>query len=223
MTSDQLCEWIRHGGSARERAIQIIHKRFFYLVRRVGVREIRLSYEDAQMAYSDAVTELDSMVRGNVVIEDCGKMLYTLVYRRCVDIVRKRTTKTKVEPLDHGQLTLDLPQWLLDALQHSTEAMQELFEVEDASERQQRQQRILACVKMAVDGMPPKRRALLVDKLDGYDYEELTQLHGFKTEDVAREMVSRAMQSLRSALKDACLQQQPICRDLCAWLRRKQL
>ncbi len=200
----------------------ILQRQYFYLVRQVGVRKLRLSYEESAMIYADALAELDYKIRTGEAIEDMGKMLYTLVYRRSVDAVRKRTTKTNVEPLSQPHAVQDLPQWFFDALEHS-EIILELLEREGEAERHQCQQRIVACVKMVLDAMPPKRRALLVNKLDGYDYEELTQLHGFKTERVAHEMVSRSMESLRNALKEACLQQQPICRDLCAWLRRKHL
>ncbi|MCS7035741.1 MAG: hypothetical protein NZM41_03675, partial [Saprospiraceae bacterium] len=196
--------------------------RFFYLVRQVGVRELRLPYEEAAMVFSDALAELDQKIYTGEAIEDVGKMLYTLTHRRGVDAVRRRTTKVKIEPLSQSNKVVDLPQWLFDALQHSEENVQELFRHEDEAERQGRRQRILACLKMALDGLPPKRRALLVDKLDGYDYEELTQLHGFKTERVAHEMVSRGMESLRHALREACQQQQDACRDLCAWLRQKR-
>ncbi len=213
---------IRQGGSPRERANRFIQKRFFYLVRQVGVRELHLSYEEAAMAFTDALVELDQKIYAGEAIESVGKMLYTLTRRRSIDMVRRRTTKVKIEPLSQSNRMLDLPQWLFDTLQHSEEDMQELFRHEDQAEGRGRRQRILACLQMALDGMPPKRRALLVDKLDGYDYEELTQLHGFKTERVAHEMVSRGMESLRHALKEACQQQQAICHDLCAWLRRKR-
>ncbi len=222
MNSDQLCAMIRRGGSARERANGFIQKRFFYLVRWVGVRELHLPYEEAAMAFTDAVAELDQKIYAGEAIEDVGKMLYTLTRRRGVDAVRRRTTKVKIEPLSQSNRVLDLPQWLFDVLQHSEENVQELFRHEEEAEGQGRQQRILACLQMALDSMPPKRRALLVDKLDGYDYEDLTQLHGFKTERVAHEMVSRGMESLRHALKEACQQQQAVCRDLCAWLRKKR-
>lgn len=223
MNSDRLCAMIRRGGSARERANQILQTRFFYLVRQVGVRKLRLSYEEAAMVYADALTELDQKIYAGEVIEDVGKMLYTLTSRRGVDAVRRRTTKVKIEPLSQPSRVLDLPQWLFDTLQHSEENMEGLFQHEDETEPQQRQQAILACLKWVLEGMPPKRRALLVDKLDGYDYEELTQLHGFKNERVAHEMVSRGMESLRNALREACQQRQPVCRKLCAWMHRKGL
>ncbi len=224
MNSDQLSEMIRQGGSVRERAHAFILRRYFYLVRQVGVRKLRLSYEEAAMAYSDALVELDAKLRAGEAVEDMGKMLYTLTYRRGVDMVRRRTTKSKVEPLSQPQNVSDLPHWLFEVLTHS-EKISDLTaqEGEDEEERQTYRHRILACLKKVLDGMPPKRRALLMDKLEGYDYEELKQLHGFKTERVAHEMVSRGMESLRNALRDTCKQQQPICRELCAWLRRKRI
>ena len=91
---------------------------------------------------------------------------------------------------------------------------------ENERESRQRQLRISACVLKALDLMPKKRRSLLVNKLEGYDYEELTQLHGFKTERVAHEMVSRGMASLRDALKNLCQQKESVCHDLCTWLNR---
>ena len=150
-------------------------------------------------------------------------MVYTLTHRLGVDTIRKRTTKTGTDPLVNSSNTAELPDWFLDALQNSDtdHVLSRLLEHDDEDERRQRQNRITACVLKALDEMPKKRRALLVNKLDGYVYEELTELHGFKTARVAHEMVSRGMESLREALKNLCQQGEPVCRDLCAWLNRK--
>jgi len=187
MNSDRLSEMIRQGGSVRERAHGFILRRYFYLVRQVGVRKLRLSYEEAAMAYSDALVELDAKLRAGEAVEDIGKMLYTLTYRRGVDMVRRRTTKNKVEPLSQPQNVSDLPHWLFEVLTYS-EKISDLTAQEGEYEEETYRNRILACLKKVLDGMPPKRRALLMDKLEGYDYEELKQLHGFKTERVAHEM-----------------------------------
>ncbi|MCS6928852.1 MAG: hypothetical protein NZM43_05075 [Saprospiraceae bacterium] len=217
----QLCEMIRQGGSVRERANRIIQTRYLFLVRQVGVRHLHLSYEEATMVYTDALVELDQKISCGEEFEHVGKMLYTLVYRRGVDALRRRTTKGKVEPLSQSSNVVDLPEQLFDALHYSEENIQELFQHEDETEEHERRQRILACIKMALDTLPPKRRALLINRLDGYDYEELVLLHHFKTERVAHEMVSRSMENLRQTLKEICRDQHPACCELCAWLRRK--
>ncbi|MEQ1743873.1 MAG: hypothetical protein ABMA02_00475 [Saprospiraceae bacterium] len=225
MNDDQLIQMIRQGGIARMRAGDYLQDKYFYLVRQIGVRQQRLSYDDAQSAFSDALTELDWKIRNGETFEELGKMLYTLTHRRGVDTIRKRTTKTGTDPLGNTANTIDLPDWFLDALQDadSDHVLNRLLEHDDESDRRQRLNRITACVVMALDTMPKKRRALLVNKLDGYDYEELTELHGFKTSRVAHEMVSRGMESLREALNNLCQQGEPACRDLCAWLTRKNL
>ena len=223
MDNDQLIRMIRQGGTPRERAGRYLQDKYFYLTRQIGVRQLRLSYDDAGMAFSDALTELDAKIRQGETFDDLGKMIYTLTHRRGVDMIRKRATKSGTEPFGNPNNTTDLPDWFLDVLQNSDadHVLSRLLGHDDENERRQRQYRIIACVQKALDEMPKKRRALLVNKLDGYDYEELTQLHGFKTERVAHEMVSRGMESLRGALKSLCQQQEPVCRDLCAWLNRK--
>ncbi len=223
MNDDQLIRMIRQGGISRERAGRYLQDKYFYLIRQIGVRQQRLSYDDALMAFSDALTELDWKIRHGESFEELGKMVYTLTHRRGVDTIRKRTTKTGTDPLVNSSNTAELPDWFLDALQNSDtdHVLSRLLEHDDENERRQRQNRITACVLKALDEMPKKRRALLVNKLDGYDYEELTELHGFKTARVAHEMVSRGMESLREALKNLCQQGEPVCRDLCAWLNRK--
>jgi DNA-directed RNA polymerase specialized sigma24 family protein len=223
MDNDQLIQMIRQGGTPRERAGRYLQDKYFYLTRQIGVRKLRLSYDDANMAFSDALTELDWKIRQGETFDDLGKMIYTLTHRRGVDMIRKRATKTGTEPFGNPNNTTDLPDWFLDVLQNfdTDHILSRLLQHDDENERHQRQHRIIACVLKALDEMPKKRRALLVNKLDGYDYEELTQLHGFKTERVAHEMVSRGMESLRGALKDLCQQKEPVCRDLCAWLNRK--
>ncbi len=219
MDSNQLYALIRQGGSARERAIRLIHQKFFYLVRQVGVLRLHLSYEEAAMVYADAVTELDWLIQSGEEVEDLGKMLYALTHRRGVDALRKRTTKTKVEPLSRPQQIVELPQWLSEALQQVDDNKED-----EESEAISRQERTLLCIKMLLEAMPPKRRALLVDKLDGYDYEEIVQLHGFKNTRVAHEMVSRALESLRTAVREACQKgSHAHCRALCAQLRRLHL
>lgn len=222
MNDDQLILMIRQGGPPRERANRYLQDKYFYLIRQVGVRKQHLSYEEAHMAFADALTKLDWKIRNNEPVDDLGKMLYTLVHHRGVDIIRKLATKD-IDPLDNPGKNTDLPDWLVDILQNSDSdhILNRLLDTDDEHERKQRQTRILACIFKGLDQMPPKRRALLVNKLDGYDYEELKQLHGFKTERVAHEMVSRGMESLREALKALCQQGEPVCRDLCAWLSRK--
>lgn len=218
----QLIQMIRQGGISRERANRILQDKYFYLVRQLGVRKLHLNYDDAQMAFSDALTKLDSMVCRGDEIEDLGKMFYTLLHRRGVDIIRDRTTKD-VDPIDNAGTNTGMPDWLIDILNNldADHVLNRLLAADDENERLQRRNRILACIFKGLDQMPPKRRALLVNKLDGYDYEELKALHGFKTERVAHEMVSRGMESLREALKTLCHQGEPICKDLCAWLNRK--
>ncbi len=223
MSDDQLIRMIQQGGSPREKANRHLQDKYFYLIRQVGVRKLHLSYEEAHMAFTDALTELDWKIRQNESIEDTGKMIYTLTHRRAVDILRKQTTKTGTEPLINPAKTAELPDWFMDILQNldHDHVLNRLLRIDDDNEKRQRQMRILACVLKALEQMPTKRRALLTNKLDGYDYEELTQLHGFKTERVAHEMVARGMESLRDALKNLCKQGEPVCRDLCAWLNRK--
>ncbi len=223
MNDDQLIQMIRQGGFPRERASRYLQDKYFYLIRLIGVRKQRLSYDDAHMAFTDALTELDWKIRQGEAIDDLGKMIYTLTHRRGVDTIRKRTTKTGTEPLSNPANTAELPDWFLDILQNfdTNHVLNRLLHSDDERERQQRQLRITACILQALDQMPKKRRALLANKLDGYDYEELKQLHGFKTERVAHEMVSRGMESLRDTLKNFCQQEEPVCRDLCAWLNRK--
>lgn len=223
MDNDQLIQMIRQGGTPRERAGRYLQNKYFYLTRQIGVRQLRLSYDDANMVFSDALAELDLKIRQGETFDDLGKMLYTLTHRRGVDMIRKRATKHTNEPFGSPANTTDLPDWFLDALQNfdADHVLSRLLRHDDENERRQRQLRILACVQLALEEMPKKRRALLGHKLEGYDYEELTQLHGFKTERVAHEMVSRGMESLRNALKNLCQQQEPVCRDLCAWLHRK--
>ncbi len=222
MTNDQLIQMIRQGGLPRERASRFIQKKYFYLIRQIGVRQQRLRYDDALMAYTDALTELDWKIRQGEAIDDLGKMVYTLTHRRGVDTIRRRTTKTGTEPLINPANTVELPDWFLDVLDNldADHILNRLINTETASENQQRRLRISACVLLALDQQPKKRRSLLVNKLEGYDYEELTQLHGYKTERVAHEMVSRGMESLRETLLTFCQQAEPACRDLCAWLRR---
>ena len=222
MTNDELIKMIRQGGMSRERASRYLQKKYFYLIRQIGVRQQRLSYDDANMAYSDALTEIDWKIRQGDAIEDLGKMIYTLIHRRGVDTIRKRTTKTGTEPLSNPMNTVELPDWFLDVLDNldADHILNRLMNSENERESRQRQLRISACVLKALDEMPRKRRSLLVNKLEGYDYEELTQLHGFKTERVAHEMVSRGMSSLRDALKNLCQLEEPVCRDLCSWLNR---
>lgn len=222
MNDAQLIQMIQQGGAPRERANRYLQDKFFYLIRQLGVRQLHLNYEDAHMAFTDALAKLDWKIRNGESIDDLGKMLYTLAHRRGVDIIRDRTTKES-DPLDKPTTNTGLPDWLVDILQNldSDHVLNRLLETDDENERLQRQKRILACILKGLDQMPPKRRALLVNKLDGYDYEELKQLHGFKTERVAHEMVSRGLESLREALKTLCQQGEPICRDLCAWLNRK--
>ncbi|MBK8966419.1 MAG: hypothetical protein R3D58_10230 [Saprospiraceae bacterium] len=223
MTDAQLIQMLRQGGLPRERANRFLQNKFFYLIRQLGVRQQRLSYDEAQMAFADALTELDWKVRQGDEIEDLGKMIYTLTHRRGVDTIRKRTTKTNTEPLNNPVSTSALPEWFLDALQNldADHVLSRLMQHENEQEKHQRQLRIMACVLKALDQLPKKRRSLLVHKLDGYDYEELTQLHGFKTERVAHEMVSRGMNSLRDTLKNLCQLGEPVCQDLCSWLNRK--
>ncbi|TNE48788.1 MAG: sigma-70 family RNA polymerase sigma factor [Bacteroidetes bacterium] len=223
MDDAQLTQMIRQGGIPRERANRRLQDKFFYLIRQVGVRQQRLSYEDALSAFSDALTELDAKICQGEPIEDLGKMLYTLTHRRGVDIIRKRTTKSGTDPLNHPTAQAELAEWFLDIIQNtdSEHVFSRLSNSEMEEERSVRHKRISACVLHALEQLPRKRRSLLVNKLDGYDYEELTQIHGFKTERVAHEMVSRGMNSLRETLKTLCQQEVPVCRELCAWLNRK--
>ncbi len=118
MDNDQLIQMIRQGGTPRERAGRYLQDKYFYLVRQIGVRQLRLSYDDANMAFSDALTELDWKIRQGESFDDLGKMVYTLTHRRGVDTIRKRATKSGTEPFGKPGNTTDLPDWFLDVLQN---------------------------------------------------------------------------------------------------------
>jgi RNA polymerase sigma-70 factor (ECF subfamily) len=101
-SEEEILEGIRAGGIQREKAVFAMHRQYKGLMQK-GMKKYRLSIEEAQDAYADAVIAISESVSQESFRSESrlSTYLFRIFMNKAVDKIRKKTThKSKVTLTD---------------------------------------------------------------------------------------------------------------------------
>lgn len=182
----EILQGIRVGDSKRRWYENKLYEKYHYLVREAQFKH-KISYDDAQSAYSDAVlTVIEHISSGR--FEGRSEMktyLYQIFTNKCVDAIRKSTTN-KAE-VHHAQSLDDSLLWLPD---ESRTIVQKLIAENEITLLQQH-----------LRSIGEKCRDMILAWGEGFSDEEIAQKIGYNTAAVAKTSRLRCLEKLKEKYK----------------------
>ncbi len=181
-----ILQGIREGDSRRQLYENKLYEKYHYLVREAQFKH-KISYDDAQSAYSDAIlTVIDHVVNGRFEgRSEVKTYLYQIFTNKCVDTIRKNTTNKAgvhhTEGLEGALL------WIPD---ESRTIVQKLI-----SENE------VALLQQHLRSIGEKCRGIILAWGEGFSDEEIAQQMGYNTAAVAKTSRLRCLERLKEKYK----------------------
>jgi len=181
-TDDELLHALKQGGTEERLAEERLFLRFSYFVRE-GMQKYRLDEAEALDAYTDAVLAFLQAFRKNIFEgrSSVKTYLYQVFNNKCVDLVRKKTTKKYA--VHH---TVSLPEMLSSLSDSAKLIIQKLAEKADMELLQQKLQEL-----------GDNCRKLLLLSADGNTDRQIAAMLEYKTADVVKVSRLRCLEKLR--------------------------
>lgn len=181
-----ILQGIREGDSRRQLYENKLYEKYHYLVREAQFKH-KISYDDAQSAYSDAIlTVIEHVVNGRFEgRSEVKTYLYQIFTNKCVDTIRKNTTNKAgvhhTEGLDEALL------WIPD---ESRTIVQKLI-----SENE------IAILQQHLLSIGDKCRGIILAWGEGFSDGEIAQQMGYNTAAVAKTSRLRCLERLKEKYK----------------------
>lgn len=147
-TDRQIIQELKSGGTAANRALGELYRRFFFMVKK-NIGKHKLSFEDIHDAYSEALLHLQTSIRCDKYREHGSlQAFFAIIFRnKCIDILRRSATKADEALV---KLEFDLP----DAPENSPENI--LIAEEDQKAYLRQSERRSACLQLAAAKLKPE-------------------------------------------------------------------
>lgn len=212
----EIITMIQAGGLDRRKARNCLFEKFFGLVTSMKKKHRPLTEEAIIVAYAEALIALDRKIFERKFRKEAtlNTFFYAIFYKKCIDQLRKPPTNGNERGNQSSQQAKNAPEdseveeeVYIEPLPFdppSPELNEEekiiLQEIEEEEREKSRQgySQLLEAMKQ----LKEKCRQLLMGLSEGYDYEELMKIHGYKSLEVTRESVSQCRKKLRKILKD---------------------
>ncbi len=181
-----ILQGIREGDSRRQLYENKLYEKYHYLVREAQFKH-KISYDDAQSAYSDAIlTVIDHVVNGRFEgRSEVKTYLYQIFTNKCVDTIRKNTTNKA--GVHHTEGLEDALLWIPD---ESRTIVQQLI-----SENE------VALLQQHLRSIGEKCRGIILAWGEGFSDEEIAQQMGYNTAAVAKTSRLRCLERLKEKYK----------------------
>ena len=181
-----ILQGIREGDSRRQLYENKLYEKYHYLVREAQFKH-KISYDDAQSAYSDAIlTVIDHVVNGRFEgRSEVKTYLYQIFTNKCVDTIRKNTTNKA--GVHHTEGLEDALLWIPD---ESRTILQQLI-----SENE------VALLQQHLRSIGEKCRGIILAWGEGFSDEEIAQQMGYNTAAVAKTSRLRCLERLKEKYK----------------------
>jgi len=186
LKDDEILRGIQAGGTQRRLCENKLYEKYYYLIREAQFKH-KISNDDAQSAYSDAILSvidhvLSKRFEGR---SELKTYLYQIFTNKCVDQIRKNTTN-KAAPHQNSVALDDALAWLPDEAQSVVGKLMIEGEVERLRER----------LRLLGD----KCREMILAWGEGYTDDEIAQTMGYNTAAVAKTSRLRCLEKLREKL-----------------------
>lgn len=214
----QLIDQLKEGGRPRERAMNCLFEKLFHQVYQMQGRFGALSEEDILTAYSKAmINMMNAVIQDNFRGESAfTTWFYSIFYRRCVDIARKRPTKSSerdnLTPTNpetatpknqmsdsYGMEETSMPEWK-EISDDSTNPEHLMVLLEQSEEENESFQKIMGAIQKAMGKMTENCQQLLQAYFEGYKMEEIADMAELKNAHTARQSVFRCRNRLRKGI-----------------------
>ncbi|MDF7819744.1 RNA polymerase sigma factor [Runella sp. MFBS21] len=181
-----ILQGIREGDSRRQLYENKLYEKYHYLVREAQFKH-KISYDDAQSAYSDAIlTVIDHVVNGRFEgRSEVKTYLYQIFTNKCVDAIRKSTTNKA--GIHHTEGLDDALLWIPD---ESRTIVQKLI-----SENE------IAILQQHLRSIGDKCRGIILAWGEGFSDGEIAQQMGYNTAAVAKTSRLRCLEKLKEKYK----------------------
>lgn len=208
---------LRAGGTSREKAMNCLFEKLFYMVYTMKNKFDKLEESDILAAYSKALLNLlQEILKDNFRGESSlSTWFYTIFYRRCVDATKKTSsnnnegeeenpntdyTNNSSSLNEHsGFQEVAIPEGK-DLSDESDTPEARLFQLEHTAENTNSFNNIMFAVEAAMDNLTEKCRHLLRAYFEGYSMDEMAEMNALKNAHTARQSVYRCRNRLRKAL-----------------------
>lgn len=177
-----ILQGIREGDSRRQLYENKLYEKYHYLVREAQFKH-KISYDDAESAYSDAIlTVIDHVVNGRFEgRSEVKTYLYQIFTNKCVDTIRKNTTNKA--GVHHTEGLEDALLWIPD---ESRTIVQKLI-----SENE------VALLQQHLRSIGEKCRGIILAWGEGFSDGEIAQQMGYNTAAVAKTSRLRCLERLK--------------------------
>lgn len=177
-----ILQGIREGDSRRQLYENKLYEKYHYLVREAQFKH-KISYDDAESAYSDAIlTVIDHVVNGRFEgRSEVKTYLYQIFTNKCVDTIRKNTTNKA--GVHHTEGLEDALLWISD---ESRTIVQKLI-----SENE------VALLQQHLRSIGEKCRGIILAWGEGFSDGEIAQQMGYNTAAVAKTSRLRCLERLK--------------------------
>ncbi|TAF29715.1 MAG: RNA polymerase sigma factor [Runella slithyformis] len=183
LKDDAIVQGILAGGTQRRLFENKLYEKFYYLVRDAQFKH-KISADDAQSAYSDAILGvIDHVVSGRFEgRSELKTYLFQIFTNKCVDIIRKNTTN-KSEVHQNSVGLEDALAWLPDEAQSVVRKLIAESEVEQ--------------LRKHLRQLGEKCREMIMAWGEGYSDDEIAQMMAYNTAAVAKTSRQRCLEKLK--------------------------
>jgi len=188
LKDDDILQGVCAGGTRRRLYENKLYEKYYYFVREAQFKH-KISEDDAQSAYSDAIlSTIEHILTGRFEGRSALKTyLYQIFTNKCVDVIRKNTTnKAEVH-----QNSIGLDDALLASLPDEAQSAVRKLIVE--SEVYQLRQHLRT--------LSEKCREMIMAWGEGYSDEEIAQTMNYNTAAVAKTSRLRCLEKLKEQYK----------------------
>lgn len=187
LSDAELMTGIRAGGSQRRLYENKLYEKYQYLITD-GIRKHRLTEDECASVYSDTVLAMfDNIVSARFEgRSELKTYLYQIFTNKCVDEIRKKTTKRSSV---HDAFSLD--DSLLQLPDEARSIVQKLMAQSD-----------LEKLHKHLNELGEKCRSMILSWGEGYSDDEIAQTMGYNTAAVAKTSRLRCLDKLRERFRD---------------------
>ncbi|WP_428656192.1 RNA polymerase sigma factor [Runella sp.] len=186
LKDEDILHGIRAGGTTRRLYENKFYEKYYYLIKQATFKH-KISEDDVQSAYSDAVLTVIEHVAAGKFEEKSGlkTYLYQVFMNKCVDTIRKNTTNKS--GVHHTIGLEDALGWLPD---ESRSVIRQLIAESEMGQLRQHLRQL-----------GDKCRDMILAWGEGYSDEEIAQTMGYNTAAVAKTSRLRCLERLKEKYK----------------------
>lgn len=182
-TDQELIQGIRMGGNQRRLFENALYNKYTYLIKDAS-RKHKIEEEEASMAYSDAIlTGIEHIASGRFEgRSELKTYIYQIFYNKCVDVIRKNSTK--------HSYNLSLDEILEPIPDQQRGILQEIIRKQDHEK-----------LRNLLTILGERCQALLRRWAEGYSDQESALEFGYNSANVAQTTRLRCLEKLRELYK----------------------